>query len=88
MNLSLKCLIVPPLVASRYTCGTSCIAPVTILWLASCVSILFGFLGGPMGRSEISWPTISVGIVLWLASGCWTVYATKNNESCRTVKKN
>jgi len=87
MKLTIKCLLAPPLVASRYTCGTSCIAPVTILWLASCVCIFFGFNGGPMGRPEISWPTVAFGSVLWILSGCWTMLATQNLKSCQPKKK-
>ncbi len=85
-NMALKCLLAPPVVASEYTCGTSCFAPVAILWLASCVSILFGFLGGPMGNPGISWTTIAVGIGLWLISGFWTWYVTRNQESCKPKK--
>ena len=80
------CILVPPLVAGKYTCGTSCVAPVTILWVASCVSILFGFLGGPLGKPGISWASIGVGILLWLISGCWTMYATRNLQRCAPRK--
>ena len=85
-SVPLKCMLAPPLVASKYSCGTSCVAPVTILWLASCAFMLLGFLGGPMGKPDISWATIAVGILMWLMSGCWTWYATRNRESCQPRK--
>ncbi|MGD2119956.1 MAG: hypothetical protein PVG66_16475 [Chromatiales bacterium] len=88
MNISLKCILAPPLVAARYTCGTSCIAPVCVIWLAAFVSILFGFIGGPTGQAGISWQSILFGLMLWCISGCWTFVATRGTESCGLTRKN
>ena len=87
MNISLKCILAPPLVAARYTCGTSCIAPVSVIWLAGFVSILFGFLGGPTGQAGISWASILFGIALWITSGCWTLIVTRGGDSCELTRK-
>ena len=87
MIFYLKCLAMPPLVASQYTCGTRSTAPLTIVWLAGVVAILFGLNGGPTGQDHISIETLGMGIGLWLGAGIWTIAVTRNLAACRPVNK-
>jgi hypothetical protein len=86
MKISLGCVLAPPLVASQYSCGSSCAAPVTILWLGSIFCMLLGLLGGPLEKTGISWPTFFVGLGLWLISAIWTWLATRKIDGCRVIK--
>jgi uncharacterized membrane protein len=87
MIFYLKCVALPPLVASRYTCGTRSTAPLTILWLASVVTIIFGLNGGPTAQDDVSVETLTAGILMWLGAGIWTIAATRNLEACRPDKR-
>ena len=53
--------LMPPVGACRFGCGTNCAAPVTVFWLFGVVSVVYGFLGGPMGEPGISWYTVGAG---------------------------
>lgn len=81
MNKYLMTALLPPMSACRFTCGTSCAAPVTVLWLFSVVSIGFGFLGGPSNEPDISWSTIAMGMGTWAISAGWTVWAMNSDNA-------
>jgi len=87
MLFFIRCLLMPAVVAARYTCGTRASGPVTVLSLAAIVSVLFGLNGGPMARDEINWESIYLGLSLWLFAGIWTYIATKNLETCKLPKQ-
>lgn len=87
MNLNVKCFVAPPLVASDYTCGSSVVAPVFILWLAGCVSVGFGLIGGPTGQPTISWNTIGFGMLLVLTAGIWTWFVIRSRENCKPIQR-
>jgi hypothetical protein len=73
MNKYLTSVLMPPVGAIQYGCGTSCGAPVTVFWLFGLISIVFGLFGGPTGEPGISWKTILLGLATWAISAAWTL---------------
>ena len=66
-------LLAPPIGACQYGCGSSCAAPVTVFWLFGVVSVVYGFLGGPMGEPGISWYTVGLGLAMWGIAAVWSM---------------
>ncbi len=81
----LTSVMMPPVGACRYGCGSSCAAPVTVFWLFGLVSIVYGFLGGPMGSDGISWYTVGLGAAMWLISAVWALLTISDVEQNRCV---
>lgn len=75
--------LVPPVGASCYACGTYCTAPITVFWLFGIVSIVYGFLGGPLNAPGISWYTVGLGILMWSISAVWALLSVKGVEADR-----
>ena len=73
MKKYLTLMLMPPVGAFRYGCGTSCAAPVTVFWLFGLISIIFGLFGGLTGEPGISWKTILLGSGSWAISVVWTM---------------
>ena len=76
-------VLMPPVGACRYGCGSSCAAPVTVFWLFGMVSVIFGFLGGPTGEPGISWYTIGLGLAMWAIAAIWTMLTIQGVEEDR-----
>ena len=75
--------LIPPVGACRFGCGTNCAAPVTVFWLFGVVSVIYGFLGGPMGEPGISWYTVSLGLAMWAIAAVWTMLTIQGVETDR-----
>lgn len=69
----LTSVLIPPVGACRYGCGSNCAAPVTVFWLFGLVSVVYGFLGGPTAEPGISWYTVGLGALMWAVSVIWTL---------------
>ncbi len=82
--------ISPPIGACCYACGTSCAAPISVFWLFGVVSIIYGFMGGPLGEPQISWYTVGLGVLMWLISAVWALLSIKGVETdqCHTLLGN
>lgn len=74
-------VLVPPLGARLYGCGTHCLAPVAVFWLFGVLSVVYGFFGGPAGEAGISWWTIALGLVMWLIAAVWTLLTLQGVEA-------
>ena len=83
MKRYLTSVLMPPVGACRYGCGTSCAAPVTVFWLFGVVSVFYGFLGGPTGETGISWYTVLLGIAMWGIAAVWTILTLQDVEADR-----
>ncbi len=76
-------VLMPPVGACRYGCGTNCAAPVTVFWLFGVVSVVYGFLGGPTGEPGISWYTVGLGLAMWGIAAIWTMLTIQGVEEDR-----
>jgi len=87
MKHYLTTLLVPPVGACRYACGTHCAAPVTVFWLFGIVSLAYGFLGGPTNEPGISWATVGLGLVMWGIAAVWTLLTMQGvaADRCHSV---
>lgn len=85
MKRILTAILMPPVGACRYGCGSACAAPVTVFWLFGLVSVVYGLLGGPTAEPGISWRTIGLGLGMWAISAIWTLLSLRGNGggSCR-----
>jgi hypothetical protein len=75
--------VMPPVGACCFGCGTNCAAPVTVFWLFGVVSVVYGFLGGPMGEAGTSWVTILLGLSMWGIAAIWTMLTIQGVETDR-----
>ena len=76
-------VLMPPVGACRYGCGSSCAAPVTVFWLFGMVSVVFGFLGGPTAEPGISWYTVGLGFAMWGIAAIWTLLTIQDDGAAR-----
>ena len=77
MKRYLTITVIPPLLACRHACASSCAAPITVFWLFGVVSVLFGLLGGPTAGTGISWATVALGLTVWGIAAAWTALTTR-----------
>jgi hypothetical protein len=82
MKKFVLCCLLPPAVACRVPCYTTCAAPISVVWLAAVCAIVLGLFGGPTNQGSTSWQTIALGGVLWLASSIWAYRTTRDPEKC------
>jgi len=68
-------LLAPTVAVCRFGCASCYAAPITVLWLAGIVGIVFGFLGDPVSVTETSWGTVALGLSLWGLASLWTAIA-------------
>jgi hypothetical protein len=85
MKRILTAILMPPVGACRYGCGSACAAPVTVFWLFGLVSVVYGLLGGPMAEPGISWRTVGLGLAMWAVSAVWTLLSLRGagGGTCR-----
>ena len=76
-------LLAPTLAVCRFGCASCCAAPITVLWLAGMVGIIFGLLGGPVGLTGPSWGTVALGLALWGIASLWTAIAIRGSDEAR-----
>jgi hypothetical protein len=78
-------ILIPPLAVCRYGCAGCCAAPIAVFWLAGIVSIIYGILGGPASLETVSWPTVFLGIGLWLIATVWARMAIRGvkDDECQ-----
>jgi len=78
-------ILVPPLAVCRYGCAGCCAAPIGVFWLAGIVSIIYGYLGGPASLETASWPTIMLGVALWIIASVWARMAIRGikDDECQ-----
>lgn len=71
MNRYVVASILPSLAVCRYGCAGCCAAPISVVWLAGVIAIIYGFVGGPAQLVGISWGTLGLGVGLWLLAFIW-----------------
>jgi len=72
-------LFAPTVAVCKFGCASCCAAPITVFWLAGIVSIVFGFLGGPVSLTETSWTTVTLGLALWGIASLWTAIGIRGS---------
>lgn len=83
MKKTLTSIVIPPLGACRYGCGTACAAPISVFWLAGVVAIIYSLFGGPTGVAGIDIYTLALGIFMWLIASIWTLMTMSGVEEDR-----
>jgi hypothetical protein len=83
MNKTLTSVIIPPMGACRYGCGTSCAAPISVFWLAGVVAIIYSLFGGPAGAEGVDFYTLVLGVVMWFIASIWTLLTMSGIEEDR-----
>ena len=83
MNKTVTSVIVPPVGACRYGCGTSCAAPISVFWLAGVVAMIYSLFGGPANVDGIDFYTLGLGAALWLIASVWTLLTMTGVEEDR-----
>ena len=83
MKKTLTSVVVPPMGACRYGCGPSCAAPISVVWLAGVVAIIYSLFGGPTGAEGIDLYTLALGIVMWFIASIWTLLTMNGVEEDR-----
>ncbi len=73
-------LLAPPLAVCRYGCAGCCAAPIGVFWVTGIVSMVYGFLGGPLHHPGTSWPTVALGLALWAIASVWAMVTLRNVE--------
>jgi len=73
-------LLAPTVAVCRFGCASCYAAPITVLWLAGIVAIVFGFLGGPVGLAEPGWRVVALGLALWGMASLWTAIAIRGSD--------
>lgn len=78
-------IFTPPVAVCRYGCASCCVAPISVFWLASIVSVIYAFFGGPLASAgaatEFSWGTFALGAVLWAIASIWAENVVKGVQS-------
>lgn len=88
MNKILLSVLVPPLAVCRFGCAGCCAAPIGVFWLTGIVSLVYGYLGGPLAQDSVSWNTVALGIALWLIAVVWTLITIRNVDEEKCAPKN
>jgi len=83
MNRAALTLLAPTVAVCRFGCGSCYAAPITVLWLASIVAIVFAFLGGPAGLAEPGWSALALGLALWGMASLWTAIAIRGSDQAQ-----
>ena len=73
-------LLAPTVAVCRFGCASCYAAPITVLWLAGIVAIIFGFLGVPVRLTGTSWSTVVLGLALWGIASLWTAIAIRGSS--------
>ena len=89
MNRYILSIIVPPVAVCRYGCAGCCAAPIAVFWIAGIASLIYGYLGGPLELTGISWYTMSLGALLWAIASIWALITVHNvnAEQCQSKPK-
>jgi len=67
----------PPLAVCRYGCASCCAAPIGVFWIGGIVALVYGTLGGPLQLAGVSWGTVALGVLLWLAATVWAALTVR-----------
>ena len=86
MNRAALTLLAPTVAVCRFGCASCYAAPITVLWLASIVAIVFAFLGGPAGLAEPGWSALALGLALWGMASLWTAIVIRGSDEVRCEK--
>jgi hypothetical protein len=76
-------LLAPTVAVCRFGCASCYAAPITVLWLAGIVAIVFGFLGGPVSLTVAGWSAVALGLALWGMASLWTAIAIRGSDEAR-----
>jgi len=76
-------LLAPTVAVCRFGCASCYAAPITVLWLAGIVAIIFGFLGVPVRLTGTSWSTVVLGLALWGIASLWTAIAIRGSDEAQ-----
>lgn len=80
MRQTLLTLLVPPLAACRYGCAGCCAAPIAVFWIAGMVALVYGVVGGPLGKFGVSWTTVTLGFALWAIASVWAEFVIRGAD--------
>ena len=83
MKKAVTSIMMPPLGACRYGCGTSCAGPISVFWIAGVVAIIYSLFGGPTAMEGIDFYTLGLGVVLWVIAAVWTLLTMSGVEEDR-----
>lgn len=83
MKKTLISIVMPPMAACRYGCGTSCAGPISIFWGAGIIAIIYAFFGGPANLAGVDPYTLLLGVVLWAIASVWTLLTMSGVEEDR-----
>ena len=85
MGRYLLAVIIPPVAVCRFGCAGCCAAPIGVFWIASIISIIYGYQGGPLGLEGVSWGTVGLGGLLWLISIAWAFLTLRaaDDDRCK-----
>ena len=79
-------LLAPTVAVCRFGCASCYAAPITVLWLAGIVAIVFGLLGSPAGLTQPGWSAVALGLVLWGTASLWTAIVIRGSDETRCDK--
>lgn len=82
MNRYWTAVLIPPIEASRFACGTGGAAPICVVWLFGVASLILGLFGGPTEGPGVSWPTMAVGMAMWVVASVWTLVSLYRGAAC------
>ncbi len=83
MKKTLISIVVPPMAACRYGCGTSCAGPISIFWVAGIIAVIYAFMGGPASLAGLDYYTLLLGLALWAIATVWTMLTMSGVEEDR-----
>ena len=84
MKRKLMATLVPPLAVCHYGCASCCAAPIGVFWITGIIGIIYGLLGGPAELAHVSWPTLLLGIGLWVIAAVWAENTIRGVEVDQT----
>ena len=87
MNRTLLAVLIPPFAVCRYGCAGCCAAPIGVFWVTGIVSLVYGYLGGPLELDGISWGTMALGAVLWAIAAVWASLTIRGVDADKCERK-
>lgn len=87
MNRYLLAVFAPPFAVCRYGCAGCCAAPIGVFWVTGIISMAYGYYGGPLGLSGISWGAVGLGALLWVIAAVWAQLTLKAADDDRCSRR-
>jgi hypothetical protein len=80
MKRAVLTILLPPAAACRYGCAGCCAAPITVFWIASLVSLVYGLIGGPTRLMGPNGYLVLLGLALWGIAAVWTAVTIRGAD--------